>query len=157
MSRTHLMPSRMNLEDYSGGALPKTFTKRWGQHRWSNDNVDLPPVIVSYDQQGKVRWSQPLVGGHIDHWVSIANDAPTGSMGTHQIPDEVCLRLLCHVLTNWMPNDALPELGETLSEMYQFYRDRCIDTDVMYLPHFSESELEILKPVDRPLFQLAEE
>ena len=119
----------------------------------------MPPVLISVDElENKVRWSQAIPGGQIDHWVSIANDAPTGSMGVQQIPEVICLRLICHVLTNWMPDEALPELGETLGEMYQFYRDRRIEQgSARRLTHFANVDVEVLEPVERPLFQIAEE
>lgn len=120
---------------------------------------DLAPVVISYDEHGKkIRWSQPLTGGQIDHWVSVESDAPTGSMGVNQVPEEVCLRVLCHVLTNWMPDDALPELGETLGEMYTFYRDRRIEQEPQsLLPRTVEFETEVLEPRERAAFQLPQD
>ena len=135
------------------------YTVPWVQMPWNKELGEMPSVVFSVDEASNtVRWSQPLLGGQISHLVSFSNDAPTGSMGAPQIPEKVCLRLLCHALTNWMPDEALPELGETMGEMFQFYRDREVEQDVVHrLTHFANYDVEVLEPVTRPLFQIAGE
>lgn len=57
-----------------------------------------------------------------------------------------------------MPAEALPEVGETLGDLYRFYTDRQLSQGRLpALPYLADSDLELLEPTMRPAFAFSEE
>lgn len=66
-----------------------------------------------------VGWSQVVPGAEFSHRVT------TTAQASEYTPT-VVLRVLCHVLINCLPEDALAELYESVVDLHDFYKNRTI-------------------------------
>lgn len=66
------------------------------------------------------------------------------------------VRVICHVLVDRLPNAALPELVESLGDMFRFYRDRLAHTAALAEPP-RQVRARVAASYDRPTFQIEEE
>jgi hypothetical protein len=104
---------------------------QWGQH-WF-----LPPL----GQSGEAMF---VIGLHL-----------FGTSGKLDLPGPILNRLLCHGLVQRLPEDALPEAVESLSEMYKFYRQPFLQQPVLPAP--TSIPVRMGPAIVRPVFPVTEE
>jgi hypothetical protein len=102
-----------NLKNYiesqgtaSAGALLIPFTERWLPTPWTK-------VRGEPNETFAFAWRQVVPGAEFSHSVTTSGES---SHGLH-----VAVRVFCHVLTNLMPERALPDLCQTILELYELH------------------------------------
>ena len=65
-------------------------------------------------------------------------------------------RLVCHVLVARMPDQGLPDLCESIGDIYSFYRDRSASHSPL-LTQRQEVRAKLGHAYERPEFEIAEE
>lgn len=71
------------------------------------------------------------------------------------LSDNDVQRLLCHVLVNRMPEDGLPELADSLRDMYEFHKSRMVAAGLP-APR-EEMRLQLAEIREREPFSISEE
>ena len=66
-----------------------------------------------------VGWKQVVPGAEFAHRVT------TTTQASEDAPS-IVLRVLCHVLINCLPEEGLPELYESLTDLHDFYKNKAI-------------------------------
>ena len=67
------------------------------------------------------------------------------------------LRFACFYLVSIMPDEGIPELYETLSEMHEFYNTRIQEDKPLLLPQPKKIQATIGKSIVRPEFSIESE
>ena len=129
-------------------------TKQWGL---SPPSLEYKP-LVAYVGNNPVGFAKPTGIGSVHEYVTLAAESTTGKGNEEMLLEEVCLRLMCHVLTNQLPSVAMPELFENLGDMYEFYRDREDFSDIRaFLPNVTLKDAKVIERTTRPVFELSGE
>lgn len=102
-----------------------------------------------------IGWTQQVSTGNISHFISFEGNETTGKESDFS---NLKARLLCHFLLNAMPDEALPELSESLIGMFDFYKRRDIGLGKtrQLLARF-EIPASMGESTERPVFQIDEE
>lgn len=119
MPPTRWTDSIENQVGYSGGALLTDYTSFW-DHSLSCDDV-FGTVLHRHETTD---------ANQFDHVVAYPRHFETE--GRWRVPRSFIPRMLCHVVVNRIPDEALPEFCETLGQMLEFYSPR---PPVERLPH----------------------
>lgn len=70
-------------------------------------------------------------------------------------PQNFVWRLFCHFLVNQIPDHGLPELTNSLADLYEFYSHR--PTVAELPPPISVHPVEVVESYDRPPFHVTED
>ena len=112
MQPRYSMVSTRKQGDYSAGALSLDSTTLWDPKQ---------AVDVFQGPGGQTTFllglSEAFPGANITHFVSLDVAATTESLPLERARQ----RLLSYLLVSRLPDVALPELCETLGDMYEFY------------------------------------
>lgn len=105
------------------------------------------------DQRFLLGWKQELTEGQLSH-VFVFRPQETG-LG-NDLPLRLRLRLLCHYLLNQIPDEGLPELMESIAEIYEFH---CSATSTYAPPKLETRSVRAKRGrvYERPEFSLADE
>lgn len=96
-------------------------------------------------------WKGPVSGG--DAW----HEFRFHGQGTiDELPANVLARALCHRLIDLIPDSALPEAGETLGQMYEFYALEP-PAPVDGIETGTPTPVEVGQSYERPTIEIAEE
>src|SRR5579872_1574055 len=97
-----------NQETASAGALPTHYIEPWGPS-WLERLKEAP------DRTFSLGWKHDVPGAQFSHRVT--------ATGENQYAPDIVLRIFCHLVMNCIPARGLPELCETMKELYEFYRN----------------------------------
>jgi hypothetical protein len=148
MSSLALTHSTRRPASSSAGASPTPFIKQWALDQFHHDRTGttsfyehhayLPPVC------GTPGGPTVFLGFHL-----------FGTSDRIELSEEVQTRMFCHALVHWLPDRALAEAAESLSDMYTFYSTPVPQR--LPLPHIASVPVEVGPTVVRPVFPLSEE
>lgn len=112
MQSKYSMVSTKKLGGYSAGALSPNFTTLW-------DPKQAVDVFQGLGGQTSflLGLSETFPGANITHFVSLDVTATAESPALERARQ----RLISYLLVSRLPDEALPELCETLGDMYEFY------------------------------------
>jgi hypothetical protein len=80
---------------------------------------------------------------------------PTSTKIGYENLECVRLRTICHLLLDYLPNEALDEIKDALIDAIEFHQDQLESSKPF---HLKESfEVAIGEGYERPVFQIAEE
>lgn len=114
----------------------------WDPSLWGDDPIDAV-----------LQWHETTDAGRFDHVVSFRPHLETE--GQWRVPRTFLPRILCHVIVNRLPDKGLPELCETLGQMFEFYAAR--QPTVERLTHEEPTNAYVVANEERPAFFVAEE
>lgn len=149
MRSKDLTPSTRPQDDFFDGALQTAFTKRWdlGQLNEMVQTSGGHPSLL-------LELSGDFPGAHVTHLVSY-NLLETDE--TQVLPiDQLLQRIVCHLLVSRIPGQGLPELCESVGEIYEYYKSRSLVHPVLP-PSHQEIPARQGKSYERPTFYASEE
>lgn len=135
VSRTDLM-TQWNRCRFEPASLTGTYSQAW---------EGTPNVLLS--------WKQEVSGGDISHIITLRIPETAQDIASLE---KLRYRLFCHYLINLISDEGLPELCESLSEMFQFYSTPNKNV-APALPPAEGIRVKSGEKYERPTFQLAQE
>ena len=106
---------------------------------------------TSNDPSSLVSWFQDINGGQMKHLVAFS---PLATAGEYTMPLEAIHRVMCHVVLNRLPSQALPEVWESLNDMAEFYSYE--PSPRLMSDNTSRIEATIVESTERPTFTIDE-
>lgn len=93
-------------------------------------------------------------GAHVTHLVSY--DLLETDEAQIVPVDQLLQRIVCHLLVSRIPGEGLPELCQSVGEIYEYYKSRSLIPPALPPPH-QEIPARQGKSYERPTFYASEE
>lgn len=139
MSEKNLITLTNSPVDFSDGAFQKSYITPLSQSQFDGDELELS-------------WQSELSDSLIKHHLEIK---PISTGKRYENFEYLRMRAFCHVLLDFLPEDGLEEIKESLLEAIKFYQEPQLILEPF---HLNDSfEVAIGEGYERPVFQIAED
>jgi len=115
MDSNYLMPLTEKQGSSSAGALPTVSTSDWTHSLLRHLNETLPATGNTAYFAICGNWP----GARTAHYLVLESPSTQGASPLNLM--YVFQRFVCQVLVSQLPNEVLPELCESISEIYEYY------------------------------------
>jgi hypothetical protein len=99
-----------------------------------------------------IDWDQQTPGAQFQQRVVIGTTA-----GWQEYRQEIILRMVAHFLVNRLPGNALPEVCETMADIFEYHVSRANYLNAAQAPTQELIKANVGTIYERPAFGLAEE
>ena len=153
MSKTDSTTSTEKLVDFLSGALRQSSIKQWdpappgSSFAFSSEEFDLD-LIATTSTEGEGDIISVALPSDVTTIMDLARWTLTQRIGI--------AKLLCHKIVEHIPDQGVPELCETMAEIYGHHRKHA-EYQQKALPFPLTVQAQPGKTYERPGFQLAEE
>lgn len=139
MSSKDLITLTNSPVGFSGGAYPRSYTTRL-----SRNQFDEEPLRLSWQHQSS--------DGLMQHQIKIF---PISTGKGYENFECLRMRAICHLLLDYLPEEGLEEIKDSLLEAIKFYREQQVVSE----PFQSGDSFEVAigEGYERPVFQIAED